>query len=496
MTGDGALRVITGWLAAVAVLLTACSGVPGTEVADPSSTEGSATESLPVDPAPESSVDPGVDRLLDRRLRHIQPRVTRSVRDSTAAFGLTAVYRIAPDVVAVVGLITPGQSWEPWELSEPTYTSSEAADFSRVTLTVPDDERTYLPLRTERGHCLCSPLRAVGPDPTAVHVLAGVPESATSVTLTVGDLGSISDEPIVPLPDGTMRSGLGPRHNLEVLNASREGGVVTATVRVENPTEDSTRLPRGTFDPIFIADPSPCFRSIAVVGADGRTLGVAREEDCQRGYLPSHNRYVDLTVTLGDPMGRSPIFLPSLGTPLHGMVVRGPVELGDRDVIVGRDRYRSGDIEVLAGRQQQLRVPLRALIAPATSSAPDQTGQPEQPTPPTVVPEAQLAENAPGVLDAIAALAAESQTQVLSLTVHLSGSGSAAGGGSGAQRQARSRAQAELLVTQLRERLPQGWRVTGNGAGGSEPLLTGSVGSLDPELAELNNRVEIRLGPA
>lgn len=33
------MRVITGWLAAVAVLLTASSEVPGIDAADPSSTE-------------------------------------------------------------------------------------------------------------------------------------------------------------------------------------------------------------------------------------------------------------------------------------------------------------------------------------------------------------------------------------------------------------------------------------------------------------------------
>lgn len=498
------MRVITGGLAAIAILLAACSGSSGSAATDPVSSQPVSTESGALEPSSDPSGDPGADRPLDPRLRHIQPRVTRSVSDSSAGFGLTGVYRIAPDVVVVVGVLTPGRDWEPWALSEPVYTSADAADFSRVSLAVAGDDRTFLPLRTERGHCLCSPLRAVGSDPTTVHVLIGIPEGAQTVTLTVGDLGSIADEPVVALPDGLPRVGLGPRYNLEIVGVTRAAGAVTATVRVENPTDDSTRLPRGAFDPVFIADPSACFRSVAVIGADGRTAGVVREEGCQRGYLPSAHRYVDLTVHLGDPMGRSLVFLPSLGAPLRGTVVRGPVELGDRNVIVGRDRFRTGEIEVLAGPQQQLRVPLRALIAPATEGT--ATGPPESPSP-TALSEAVLAEGAGAVLDSIAQLAAASQPAAasepaagsepaaLSLTVHLSGSSSdGPGAGSGAQRQARSRAQAELLVGQLRERLGDTWQVTGTGVGGSEPLLAGPPGSLDPGLAELNNRVEIRVG--
>lgn len=488
------MRVITGGLAATALLLAACSGGSQSAATDPASSQPVSTESVSLEPTPEPSGDLAADRPLDPRLRHIQPKVTRSVSDANAGFGLAGVYRIAPDVVAVVGVLSPGQTWEPWALSEPSYTSADAADFSRVSLAVAGDDRTFLPLRTERGHCLCSPLRAVGSDSTTVHVLIGIPEGAQSVTLTVADLGSIADEPVVALPDGLPRVGLGPRYNLEIVGATREAGAVTATVRVENPTDDSTRLTRGTFDPIFIADPSPCFRSVAVIGADGRTAGVAREEGCQRGYLPSARRYVDLTVTLGDPMGRSLIFLPSLGAPLRGTVVRGPVESGDRNVIVGRDRYRSGDIEVMAGSQQRLRVPLGALFASAAQVTAGPTEPPAQTSSPTTSAEPVLAEGAPAVLDAIAQLAAGTDPARLSLTVHLSGWDGAVGSGSGAQRQARSRAQAELLVAQLKERLGAAWQVVGSGVGSSEPLVSGSAGSLDPELAELNDRVEIRLG--
>lgn len=90
-------------LLAAAVLLSACSGdtdePPATEV------ETSAATWTP-EPTTTASIAETADRPLDSRKRPIVPAVTRTLRGDTATLDLVAVYRIAPDVVAVTGVLT------------------------------------------------------------------------------------------------------------------------------------------------------------------------------------------------------------------------------------------------------------------------------------------------------------------------------------------------------------------------------------------------------
>ncbi len=461
-------------LLAAAVLLSACSGdtdePPATEV------ETSAATWTP-EPTTTASIAETADRPLDSRKRPIVPAVTRTLRGDTATLDLVAVYRIAPDVVAVTGVLTPGEAWDPRGLAEAGWGDPQAPDFSAVSITVPDDSRVFLPLRTERGHCLCSPLRAVERGPTTVYALLGIPAEVERVSVEIADLGTFDDEEIQDIPAGPARAGLGPSHNLEVLEVRRGAGRLTATVRVENPTDDADRLPRGTFDPTLIASPGPCFRSLIVVGTDGRTAGVVGEEGCQRGFLPGAHRYVDLTLTLGDPMGRGLTYLSPLGAPVRGVTAQGQPALGDRDVIVGHDRYQTGEIEVIQGSQLRLRIPLSAVLAEPEQTEPTSTPTGSTPTE-TAAP--RIVKSGGKVLDTVGRLVSKTEARRLTATVHTSA------GATASERLARSREQAALIAAELEDRLGDEWVVVGTGAGSSQPLVAEG---------QLNDRIEIRLSP-
>lgn len=421
----------------------------------------------PVETTTTATATTGVDRPIDAA-EHVLPPTIRTLALPGARFGLTGVQRLADDVVVVVGVLTPSDGFVPSDLTEPAHVRpGGGGDLSDLTVTVPGDDRKFIPLRTERGDCLCSPLRPeamTGPMP--VYALVGIPADAEVVALAVADGTVLENIEIEDLPTDVSRSPLGPSHNVEVLQARRFEGRLTVRTRVENPSRDSTRLPRGLFDPTHLADLGPCFRGLSVVASDGRTVGITRETDCDRGYLPTAGRFVDLTLTTGDPGGTGLVFLPTLGTPLVGLPVVGFGERGERDVVVGLDRYRVGEVEVVTGPRPRLHIPLDRLMAGA-----------------------QLEEGADPILASVVAQTEGASVPRLALTVH-------SGGTQGAGDQlATTVAQSAVLVEELQRRLGADWTVTGTGVGGSSPLVAVRGTGLDAALvAGLNARVEIRIG--
>lgn len=500
-----------GALLAIAALgLSACAGSGSAPASEPTAADPPSVEVPVEEPTPTEAIDPGADRVLDPDIRHLLPAGTDQLRGEGATLALVGVHRIEPTVLAVVGVLTPTDAFDPLILTEPAYAKPGAGDFSNLTLTVPDDPRAYLPMRTDRGDCLCSPLNRISSsDPTAVHALFAVPADAETVTLTVGEFGTVNTLPITDIPTGERRSGLGPDLNIEVFDTTRTDGRMQVRIRLENPTGQTTRLPRGRYDSALIGSSGPCFRGLTVLGANGRTVGVASDVGCQRGYLPGSRKYVDLTLTMGDPGGRNLVFLPSLGVPLRGVPSKGEIRKGTREVVDGRVRFSVDQIEVVeVDDSDRLRVPLRAVV-----SVPDEVGRSDteidgdstddgdaatttsSPTPTATgaeategVPPAALAEGGAQTLDQVVELVQDAPVKQLSLTVH------AGGPGSTSEWLAWSRAQANLLVAELTDRLGADWTVNGTGAGPAEPLIPPSPGEQDRAQLRVNDRVEIRVG--
>lgn len=130
------------------------------------------------------------------------------------------------------------------------------------------------------------------------------------------------------------------------------------------------------------------------------------------------------------------MFLPTLGTPLVGLPVVGFGERGERDVVVGLDRYRVGEVEVVTGPRPRLHIPLDRLMAGA-----------------------QLEEGADPILASVVAQTEGASVPRLALTVH-------SGGTQGAGDQlATTVAQSAVLVEELQRRLGADWTVTGTGVG-------------------------------
>lgn len=504
----------------VALMLTGCGGGASEELPDPTDTASvEETETVPVEELTPETPTPGLDdgdldQPLDAAVRHLEPRVTQRQESDLASFGLTGVFRVEPAIAIVVGVLTPGSQWRSDALTEAPFRVPGAADFSALSLRVAEDERVFVPLRTARGDCLCSSLRSVtGEGATAVHAVVPLPVDAAAVTLSVDGIGDFDEVPVRALPKDTSRSRLGSDYNIEVLEVTRGGGALTTTIRIENVAGTSSQLPRGTLDAAVIGTSGPCFRGLTVLGTDGRVAGVTTEVGCQRGYLPGPGRYVDLTLTLGDPGGRSLVFLPTLGEPITGVEWDGPLERSSRDVVEGQPRFRLGEIEVAHGGATHLRILSEALFVPTAfaASAPpvdddgddrpagDATEEPDGSvtSSPTDAPPAEpeplgpeFTAGAEAVLEDLQGLIVAETSRSLTFVVHAGGSGSAS------EKLARSRAQAELLTAALQDRLGPEWSVRGSGLGEAEPRVPRTAADGETDLEGFNSRVEITVGPA
>lgn len=298
---------------AAGLLLAGCTS-PDPEPEEPTATQDAQPEETeePQEPLPELEQPYPLGDVS----RDFPDAIGSLTTDEGHEFSLTGVHPLASDRVVVTGYVdfedmdNADFSLSPWE--EPGFRfGAGGTQFAALELTVPDDPRTYLPVRNADDVCLCSVIRSgfqTGGPTMPVMMVLSAPDDIGSVDLTWPDVGEFTDVEVTPIPEQhTAAWGIG--QVVSATEATRADGVITARMSVGT-TEDTEQYGIGVFQ--FGSDQT----RFAGIAATAGSTGTWSEEDRYGAMLPSAGEGVDFEATFPDPGTDDIVLLPFNGFPL------------------------------------------------------------------------------------------------------------------------------------------------------------------------------------
>ena len=454
-------------IALMAVLVTGVALTGCTGDSDPkASTTSASAPSSGSSSTPSPSVVLNKDYDLDGLTRPV-PQIIETKTDKGQSFGLTSIVRVGEDRVVVSGVLTPATPIKVGTDAEPGFLElAKGGDFSAVTVAKPGDATTtYLPVRDPEGRCLCSSVRpGFDGKPIPVSVVVSAPKDLTEVDLTVSPVGTFTGVKIsAPAPTPQLATALGVSQGLIVDSAAREGGTVTARVRLQS-FGDTERFVRGVFNPPVIGEQGTCYRSLFVLGG-GSKAGIVTKKGCVAGQVPEKDKQVALELSMGDPGGEPLTFIPSDGLPIFGVPSTGTGTEGSADLVDFAFRSKTAAATVSSGEQVSIDLATSVLFA---------------------LDSAELTPAADASLNAAVQALQDQSCRRLTIGGHTDSQGEAA------YNLTLSQQRAEAVKQALGAKLGAGWTLDAQGFGETE-LAVKEEGSPEAIAAaqERNRRVEV-----
>ncbi len=365
-------RLIALQLTAVSALLAGCTDGPDDSEAPGGSTPKVVATSGPNTKTPQrrgeteaapgttatGEAEPGVPYPAPVELTRSEPEVIASLKSSEGhSFDLVGVHRLADDRVVVTGLLHlrnyPNSElgvsqWE--EAGYADYPVSHGFQFAPFELTTGSSDATYLPVRGQKGSCLCSVVRPGFQEregPLAVMTVMSAPARAGQVNLAMEGYGEMKDVPVTEIPS-TTHTSWGTSEVLAVRSARRTGGTISARLSMAT-TGDRGGSTSGQGAYNFGRDQN-CFAGLVVTGPT-KLAGLADPRGCEHRRTPREGKAEDVLVTFPDPGTDRIVFLPWDGFPMAADVAGEPAE-GSGDLLVPfASRTRTDGATVTEGEQ-------------------------------------------------------------------------------------------------------------------------------------------------
>lgn len=355
-------------------------------------------------------------------------------------------------------------------------------EFSDVRLSVPGDDASYRPVRTRTNFCLCSMtnqyIKGYGDFPA--YVVLSTPKGATSVDLSLRDVGTFSGVVVSPSMPTRSVVPLGFGYQLRLQGVSRPApGTLRARYSLELPAGG---VPGTMFRVRYLyqidggapwkilLDLADSYQGVLAVdpgGVDGGWPKTGTEGACDSctkvdGQLTKPGTAVDLEIDLPDP-GTQDVMVAATGAwPFSGIAVAGSPSAAQ-----GLVQYRWQQVSTGAtiGKDD---ISLDAAVL-------------------FTVDKATLTPRANAVLDRAAKALQAQDGRAVQIVGHTDSTGSTA------HNQDLSERRAAAVKNGLAQRLGAGWTFTVKGVGETDPQVkeTGLGGAKLARARELNRRVEV-----
>ena len=461
-------------VAMTALALAACTGAD--EEPAPASSASSTLSPGTATPGPSGSGASAGAVALNERVpitagtERVWPEAVRTIEAAGQEFTLFGVHRIAADRVVVsgaIGGVVTTKSAAGWH--EPGYFRPNGGyEFADVSITGSGGAR-HLPVRDGDGRCLCSlsthPYDGLPSPQAPAWVVLSAPSAAATVTVKVGELGTIENVPVTDLPQ-TDAVPFGWEEVLSIESLQRADGVLTARTTIHNPGDvvPTYTLGRHMFE-FSDLDGQGCFQGLAAWGDAQPTGRLVEDQNCFRGSMPGPGEQISLDVLVADPGGARVFVLPDAGLPVTVQAAGQPSQGPKRSLRTYAGRVAEDGATVENGEVLTVDLDTKVLFA---------------------LDKADLTNRADKAL-AVAAKALTAQGR-RSITV----AGHTDGQGEKDQNLQLSRKRATAVADALSKRLGAGWDISVTWYGMSEPVAkeTGTPDEVEAARAR-NRRVEI-----
>lgn len=493
-------------LAAALLALVGCTPTQPTPQPSTPSTSASGTPASPsaTPVAPGERYDLPADRDVAQWGTPIASKVGKKLSDPrliTSREGwrvdLMGVYRLASDRVLVEFRLNaddavrpdlkvwndPDYDWwfHPNDPKNAGYTGT-VWEFSDVQLKVAGDDTSYRAVRTASHYCLCtmSTENVKGYGDYPAYVVLTTPKDASSVSLSLRDVGTFADVAVTTTPPVRSVVPLGFGYQLRLLAVSRP---VPGTVHVRF----SLELPAGgiegtTFRPRYmyqvggaapwkeLVDSSSSYQNLIALdpgGVDGgwpKTSSQGKCDSCTvtEGYLSKPGTAMDLEMDLPDPGTPTVLVTPTVGWPFSAVPTEGTPSAGS-GLVHYRPQSKTTGADISDG---DFNLDTAVLFA---------------------VDKATLTSRASATLDKVATALKAQSGRALVIVGHTDSTGS------NAHNLDLSRRRAAAVKAALEQRLGDGWTYTTRGVGEGDPRVreSGLSGAQLERARALNRRVEV-----
>lgn len=407
---------------------------------------------------------------------------------------LMGVYRLAEDRVLAEFRLNADNAVRPdmqvWQ--DPAYDSwfhehdrknggyyGKVWEFSDVRAKVAGDDTSYRAVRTATGYCLCSMAVTYpkGKGYVPAYVVVSTPKGATSVDLSLRDVGTFAGVAVSPTMPSRSLVPLGFGYQLRVLGVSRPAaGAVTVRFSIEAPaagiegTQFVTRRPDQLSSAPWqsLNDYSAYFAALVAVDPGGVWGGWPKTgtadgcEACTRLDVVREGKAVDGEITMPDPGSADVLVAPTVGWPFSPVVSTGSPARSDAAV---RYRWRQVTTGASIG-DGEIDLDTAVLFN---------------------IDKATLTGKANAVLDRAAKALQGQEGRSVSIVGHTDSTGTTA------HNQDLSERRAAAVKAALQQRLGAGWTFSVEGRGESDPRVkeSGLSGDKLTRARALNRRVEV-----
>ena len=368
-----------GPIAVVSVALLVLAGcTPGTAPTTPAPTTASTAATSAAPSAAPVVLGEAYDLPADRDVAQwgepLASKVGRKLSDRSLNMSrqgwrvdLMGVYRLADDRVLAEFRLNADNAVRPdmqvWQ--DPAYDAwfhegdrrnggyyGKVWEFADVRLTVTGDDASYRAVRTATGYCLCSMAVTYpkGRGDVPAYVVVSAPKGATSVDLSLRDVGTFAGVAVSPTMPTRSVVPLGSGYQLRLLTASRPAsGGITVRFAIEAPeagiegTTFVTRRPDqlGSAPWQSLNDYAPSFQALVAVDPGGVWGGWPKPgtkgacDSCTELDLAGRGKAVEGEITVPDPGSPDVLVAPTVGWPFSAVAAAGSATRSDAAV-----RYR------------------------------------------------------------------------------------------------------------------------------------------------------------